>query len=65
MLLDAKTDLSGQLEMLKPGLYPLEKAAPAPVPVTGRKFAGSESARQGINGLAIAEDVTHGRRART
>ena len=29
-----------------------------PVPVTGRKFAGSESARNGINGLAIAEDVT-------
>jgi hypothetical protein len=26
--------------------------------VTGRKFAGSESARTGINGLAIAADVT-------
>ena len=31
---------------------------PTPVPVTGRKFAGSESARKGINGLAVAEDVT-------
>ena len=31
---------------------------PTPVPVTGRKFAGSESARTGINGLAIADDVT-------
>jgi len=56
--LDAKTDLSSQIEVLKPGNYPLEKAAPAPVPVTGRKFAGSESARSGINGLAVAEDVT-------
>ena len=58
VLLEAKTDLSGQLELLKPGLYPLEKAAPSPVPVTGRRFAGSESARQGINGLAVADDVT-------
>jgi len=58
VLLDDKTDLSGQLEVLRPGLYPLEKATTTPVPVTGRKFAGSESARQGINGLAVAEDVT-------
>ena len=58
VLLDEKTDLSGQLEVLKPGLYSLEKATPTPVPVTGRKFAGSESARQGINGLAVADDVT-------
>jgi uncharacterized protein len=56
--LDATVDLATQLELLKPGLYPLEKAAPIPVPVTGRKFAGSESARNGINGLAVAEDVT-------
>src|SRR6476660_3653585 len=58
VLIDEKTDLSGQIEVLKPGLYPLEKATPAPVPVTGRRFAGSETSRQGINGLAIAEDVT-------
>ena len=58
VLLDAKTDLSSQIEVLKPGNYPLEKAAPSSVPVTGRKFAGSESARSGINGLAVAEDVT-------
>jgi len=58
VVLEAKTDLSGQLELLRPGLYPLEKAAPAPVPVSGRKFAGSESSRQGINGLAVADDVT-------
>ena len=58
VLLDDKTDLSGQLEVIKPGVYSLEKATPNPVPVTGRKFAGSESARQGINGLAVADDVT-------
>lgn len=58
VLLDSKTDLSSQIEVLKPGVYPLQKAAPKPVPVTGRKFAGSETARSGINGLAVAEDVT-------
>jgi phage tail sheath protein FI len=56
--LDKGVDLNTQLEVLKPGRYPLEKAAPVPVPVTGRKFAGSESARNGINGLAVADDVT-------
>ena len=58
VVLDAKTDLSAQLEVLKPGTYALDKADPTPVAVTGRKFAGSESARQGINGLAVADDVT-------
>ena len=58
VLLDAKTDLSSQIEILRPGNYALEKAASTPVAVTGRKFAGSESARSGINGLAVAEDVT-------
>jgi phage tail sheath protein FI len=56
--LDKTADLSTQLEVLKPGRYPLEKAAAVAVPVTGRKFAGSESARNGINGLAVAGDVT-------
>ncbi|GAA5156633.1 phage tail sheath family protein [Nocardioides marinquilinus] len=56
--LDKDADLENQLELVKPGVYDLEKAAPTPVPVTGRKFAGSESARNGINGLAVAEDVT-------
>lgn len=51
-------DLSAQLDLLRPGTYELEKAAPVPVPVNGRKFAGSEASRSGINGLAIAEDVT-------
>jgi hypothetical protein len=56
--LDKSADLASQLELLRPGRYPLAKAAPKPVPVNGRKFAGSESARNGINGLAVAEDVT-------
>jgi phage tail sheath protein FI len=56
--LDKGVDLDSQLEVLKAGRYPLEKSAPVPVPVNGRKFAGSESARNGINGLAVADDVT-------
>ncbi|MEO7060953.1 MAG: phage tail sheath subtilisin-like domain-containing protein [Lapillicoccus sp.] len=56
--LDKDVDLTSQLELLRPGRYPLQKATPVPVPVNGRKFAGSESARNGINGLAVAEDVT-------
>lgn len=51
-------DLSAQLELMRPGTYSLAKAAPVPVPVSGRTFAGSETSRRGINGLAIAEDVT-------
>ncbi|WP_436699416.1 phage tail sheath family protein [Nocardioides sp. BYT-33-1] len=58
LLVEKDVDLSGQLELIRPGVYDLVKAAPVPVPVTGRKFAGSESARAGINGLAVAEDVT-------
>jgi phage tail sheath protein FI len=56
--LDKGVDLASQLEVLRPGRYALQKAAPVPVPVTGRKFAGSESARNGINGLSVASDVT-------
>ncbi|MDQ1249292.1 MAG: uncharacterized protein QG597_3666 [Actinomycetota bacterium] len=55
---DDKVDLTTQLELLRPGAFDLVKADPEPVPVTGRAFAGSESARRGINGLAIADDVT-------
>jgi len=58
LTLDKSADLAQQLELVKPGRYTLEKAAPVPVPVNGRKFAGSESARSGINGLAVADDVT-------
>lgn len=56
--LDEAADLASQIELLKPGSYPLEKADPAPAVVTGRQFAGSESARTGINGLALADEVT-------
>jgi uncharacterized protein len=56
--LDAKADLSTALEVMKPGVFALEKAPPLPAPVSGRAFAGSESARAGINGLAIADEVT-------
>jgi len=58
LALDKDADVSGQLELVKPGAYPLEKSEPIPVAVNGRKFAGSESARAGINGLTVAEDVT-------
>jgi Bacteriophage tail sheath protein len=56
--IDPKLDVSSMIDVMKPGTFSLEKAAPTPVPVNGRRFAGSESARTGINGLAIAEDVT-------
>lgn len=51
-------DLSSMVDVLKAGAYPLEKAQPTSVSVSGKKFAGSESARTGINGLTIAEEVT-------
>jgi phage tail sheath protein FI len=58
LLLDKGADVASQLELIKPGRYDLHKAAPVSVKVTGRRFAGSESARNGINGLAVADDVT-------
>ncbi len=56
--IDQKLDMSSLIDVMKPGTYPLVQAPPTPVAVNGRRFAGSESARTGINGLAIAEDVT-------
>jgi phage tail sheath protein FI len=56
--LDKGIDLSNIIEVLKPGVFPLEKAAPVPVAVSGKKFSGSETSRTGINGLAIADEVT-------
>jgi phage tail sheath protein FI len=56
--LDKNVDLTGQLDILKTGNFALIAADPKPVPVSGRRFAGSESARNGINGLAVADDVT-------
>jgi phage tail sheath protein FI len=40
------------------GRYQLEVSAPKPVRVSDKDFEGSESARTGIRGLVIAEDVT-------
>ena len=56
--LDDSIDLTSILGVLKPGTYTLEKSAPLPVPVSGKKFAGSAASRTGINGLTIADDVT-------
>jgi phage tail sheath protein FI len=56
--LDKGVDLSSLVDVLKPGTFPLVKAPGEPVPVTSRGFAGSESARTGINGLTIADEVT-------
>ena len=43
---------------LKPGNFPVAPADPISVPVPGKAFTGSETARTGINGLVIADDVT-------
>ena len=52
------SDIDPLLVMPKPGVYPVVPAAPVPVPVKATAFAGSETARKGINGLVIADDVT-------
>ena len=46
------------LAMPKPGTYPVKTSPATPIQVKAPAFAGSETARRGINGLAIAEDVT-------
>lgn len=50
--------LEAELATLPAGSYAIEPAPPKPVPVPSKAFAGSETARAGINGLTIAEDVT-------
>ena len=50
--------ISIDLAALQAGTYAIEPATPSPAPVTGRAFTGSETARTGINGLVIADDVT-------
>jgi phage tail sheath protein FI len=55
--LDTK-GLAADLASLPQGIYAIEPAPPSPVPVPGRAFAGSETARTGISGLVIADDVT-------
>ncbi len=51
-------DIDPLLAMPKTGQYSLVPAAPEPITVKTPAFAGSETARRGINGLVIAEDVT-------
>jgi uncharacterized protein len=56
-----KIDVSAltiDLASLQAGTFAIQPAPPAPVPVSGRSFTGSETARTGINGLVIADDVT-------
>jgi Bacteriophage tail sheath protein len=50
--------LTADLQTLPTGTFAIEKAPGIPVAVPSKAFSGSESARTGINGLTIAEDVT-------
>lgn len=50
--------LAADLRTIPTGVHAIEPAPPTPVPVPGRAFTGSETARTGINGLTIADDVT-------
>lgn len=50
--------LAAALQTVPAGTYAIEPAPATPVAVPGRAFAGSETARIGINGLVIADDVT-------
>jgi phage tail sheath protein FI len=50
--------LAADLQAIPTGTYAIEPAPPTPVEVPGRAFTGSETARTGINGLVIADDVT-------
>jgi phage tail sheath protein FI len=56
--LDKKLDLSQLHLVMRAGTFALEKVTPIPVPVKTSSFAGSASARRGIDGLAALEDVT-------
>jgi phage tail sheath protein FI len=58
---ETKIDLDAlavDLAALQAGTFAIEPAAPTPIQVSGRAFTGSETARTGINGLVIADDVT-------
>ncbi|MEX2627143.1 MAG: phage tail sheath subtilisin-like domain-containing protein [Ilumatobacteraceae bacterium] len=50
--------LAADLRTIPTGVHAIEPAPPTPVSVPGRAFTGSETARTGINGLTIADDVT-------
>ncbi len=50
--------LAADLQTVPAGVYAIEPAPATPTAVPGRAFTGSETARTGINGLVIADDVT-------
>lgn len=50
--------LTADLQTLPTGTFAIVPAEPVSIPVAGKSFSGSESARTGINGLTIADDVT-------
>lgn len=51
-------DIDPMLTMPKQGIFDIVPAPVIPVEVKATQFAGSETARKGINGLVIADDVT-------
>lgn len=58
---ETKIDLDAlniDLASLQAGTFAIEPAPATPISVSGRSFTGSETARTGINGLVIADDVT-------
>jgi uncharacterized protein len=50
--------LAADLAAVSTGTYAVEPAPATPVAVPAKAFAGSETARTGINGLVIADEVT-------
>ncbi|MGK0477686.1 MAG: phage tail sheath protein FI [Ilumatobacter sp.] len=50
--------LAADLQTLPAGVFNIEPAPATPKAVPGKAFNGSESARTGISGLTIADDVT-------
>jgi phage tail sheath protein FI len=50
--------LAADLQTLPTGSFSIEAAPAIPIEVAGKAFNGSESARTGISGLTIADDVT-------
>ncbi|MGH9133000.1 MAG: phage tail sheath family protein [Ilumatobacteraceae bacterium] len=50
--------LAADLRTIPTGTHAIVPAPATPIAVSGRAFSGSESARTGISGLTIAEDVT-------
>lgn len=56
--IDLASLVDASIAEVKAGVFALQPAAPLPVPVKTSSFAGSETARTGISGLVIADEVT-------